>query len=372
MRLQVKEVVSPKAREAFVCAVAEGSGADGPGPMFQAIAAEAARRNARLCRVRAFVPANQMEQHLQAWEAFAAARALTPITWLHAGEGQPAAVQAHAIDAAGDWSELGQGPAGSGVALTRGPDRWAFLGGITGSGSGDFAMITEQAFIAAKNLLAPASLGLGDVGRTWFFLDKILTRYDAFNIGRSRLFKREGILLPGPEADSRVPASTGIGVSPARGALLAMEAIAARGPGADIVRLPAAGKQRSAYEYGSAFSRAAEMTTPGGRTVLISGTAAIDAQGHTCFLDDGPRQVGMTIQNVQAVLQQCRCGGPDVVEAIAYCKTPQVAREFAAHRARPAEWPWVVVVGDVCRGDLLFEVEVYACQGARSSTAAGV
>ncbi len=361
MRLQVKQVGSSRAREAYVAVIAEDDSQPAIA-MFQAAAKAAG--SARLCRVRAFVPQHLLAQYGQAWDAFRAGRPAAPITWLHVGEGMPAAVQAHAIDATGDWCELDNGGAGSGVCLRNGPNCWAFLGGISGSGS-DFAMTTEQAFTDARGLLAGAHLGLGDVGRTWFFLDKILTRYDDFNVGRSRLFKREGILLPGPNADSKVPASTGIGVSPAHGAALAMEAMAASGPDAGIVRLPAAGKQRSAYEYGSAFSRAAQMATPGGRTVLISGTAAIDAQGRTCFLDDGPGQIGMTIQNVLAVLQQCHCGGPDVVEAIAYCKTPQVAKEFAAHPSRPADWPWVVALGDVCRDDLLFEVEVTACQSVR-------
>jgi enamine deaminase RidA (YjgF/YER057c/UK114 family) len=311
--------------------------------------------------VRVFLPDGDAQPFFAAWSALQKTQpSPVPVTWLRAGEGQRAAVQAHAVASAGRWAPLEGAAGASGLTLQDGDRRWAFLGGISGGGGGDFALTTEQSFVAAQGLLAQAGMELGDVARTWFFLDKILTRYDAFNVGRSRLFKREGILTLGAAGDAKVPASTGIGVSPAGQAVLAMEALAARGPSGTVVRLPAAGKQRSAYEYGSAFSRAAEVLTPGGRCVLISGTAAIDAQGKTCFLDDAPAQIRMTLTNVQAVLQQCRCGGQDVVESIAYCKTPEIARQFAADTCGCGHWPWVVAVGDVCRADLLFEVEVTA------------
>ena len=110
MRLHVKEIISGPARETYVAVVAEKD----PQPalaIFEAVA-QAAHRPARLCRVRAFVPQHLMEQYLQAWATFQAGRPLTPVTWLHAGEGMPAAVQAHAIDAPGNWSELSNCAAG--------------------------------------------------------------------------------------------------------------------------------------------------------------------------------------------------------------------------------------------------------------------
>jgi len=41
------------------------------------------------------------------------------------------------------------------------------------------------------------------------------------------------------------------------------------------------GKQHSAFEYGSAFSRAARSVMPAGDAVWVSGTASIDAYGET-------------------------------------------------------------------------------------------
>ena len=54
-----------------------------------------------------------------------------------------------------------------------------------------------------------------------------------------------------------------------------------------------------------------------------------------------------------------------VVAAIAYCKTPEV--EAAWRRIRPdVPWPFVTVLADVCRQDLLFEVEATACPGVQA------
>jgi enamine deaminase RidA (YjgF/YER057c/UK114 family) len=94
--------------------------------------------------------------------------------------------------------------------------------------------------------------------------------------------------------------------------------------------------------------------------VFVSGTAAIDEAGRTCCPGDAPGQIRMTLENVLAVLSDMRCSPRDVVQAMAYCKTPAVAERFAADFQATLSWPWVVVVCDICRDDLLFEVEVTA------------
>jgi enamine deaminase RidA (YjgF/YER057c/UK114 family) len=131
-----------------------------------------------------------------------------------------------------------------------------------------------------------------------------------------------------------------------------------------VKRFAAMGRQRCAYEYGSAFARAAETRTPAGRTVFISGTAAIDQEGHTCHLNDPAGQIRMTIHNILAVLRDAGCSGQHVVEAMAYCKTPEVAEVFNKNWRSEIHWPWMTVIGDVCRPDLLFEAEVTACIAA--------
>ena len=72
-------------------------------------------------------------------------------------------------------------------------------------------------------------------------------------------------------ANGLMPASTGIGVSPVLGRI-AMDVFAAWGGQDAVAQFQAAGNQRSACEYGSAFARAARVRTPGGVSVFCSGT----------------------------------------------------------------------------------------------------
>ena len=119
------------------------------------------------------------------------------------------------------------------------------------------------------------------------------------------------------------------------------------------------GKQQCALEYGSAFSRASRAITPAGETVFVSGTASIDAGGATTNIGDAAGQINATIENVQAVLKDMHCLEDDVVYAIAYCKTTEVEKIFNGVKGN-LSWPWITVICDVCRPDLLFEIEAAA------------
>ena len=112
-------------------------------------------------------------------------------------------------------------------------------------------------------------------------------------------------------------------------------------------------------EYGSAFSRAARAITPAGETVFVSGTASIDADGETTNIGDAQGQINTTIENVRAVLKDMHAADEDVVQAVAYCKTTEVENIFNALKST-LPWPWVTVICDICRPDLLFEVEATA------------
>jgi len=59
------------------------------------------------------------------------------------------------------------------------------------------------------------------------------------------------------------------------------------------------------------------------------------------------------------VLGDMNCGDEDVVHVIAYCKTTEVEKVFNAYKDTLA-WPWITVICDICRADLLFEIEATA------------
>ncbi|MHC4742709.1 MAG: RidA family protein, partial [Planctomycetota bacterium] len=127
------------------------------------------------------------------------------------------------------------------------------------------------------------------VARTWMWLGDILAWYDDFNGVRNRFFTERGIIGNGTR--QLMPASTGIGLGPADKGELSMDLFAVVEPSESIEFLQAGGKQKSAFEYGSAFSRASKTPTPGGDTVFVSGTASIDKAGATTNIGDAEGQI---------------------------------------------------------------------------------
>jgi len=202
---------------------------------------------------------------------------------------------------------------------------------------------------------------LFNVARTWMWLANLLEWYDDFNAVRNELFRQRGLLAK--DAKHQLPASTGISVAPAGGAHCAMDMVASIGNGI-LSRFLTGGDQSSAFDYGSAFSRALEAKTPAGTAVYVSGTAAIDADGRTEHVGNSAAQIADTIKHARAALAEGGCGDDDVVQSMMYCKTPETEQVFR-DAFGDLSWPQVIAVCDICRHDLLFEAEVTACAGAR-------
>jgi enamine deaminase RidA (YjgF/YER057c/UK114 family) len=156
-----------------------------------------------------------------------------------------------------------------------------------------------------------------------------------------------------------MPASTGIGIGPRNGAICGMDLVAVIGPNKSIGYFDASGNQNSALKYGSAFSRACCVETPAGMTLFVSGTASISINGKTTNIGDAPKQIEESINNVRAVLSEMQCDDNDVVQATAYCKTAEIERLFCSKYGDLA-WPALTAIADICRDDLLFEIEATA------------
>ncbi|HOI54888.1 MAG TPA: Rid family hydrolase [Phycisphaerae bacterium] len=219
----------------------------------------------------------------------------------------------------------------------------------------------DQAWAMLGKALCPLHMVGGDVSdvvRTWMWLGGILDWYGDFNATRNRFFKQHRLINEGPN-NVRLPASTGIGIGPVGGAQCAMDVYAVVGARARSEFLLAGGCQQPAFNYGSAFSRASRSVTPAGEAVFVSGTAAIDSAGHSEHPGDPARQIDATFEYVRAVLRQTHCRDEDVVQSIVYCKTPEVERVFRS-RCGDLAWPHITAIADVCRPELLFEVEATA------------
>jgi len=220
----------------------------------------------------------------------------------------------------------------------------------------------EQAraiFDQMETALASADMDFHDVLRTWFFNDDILAWYGDFNDVRRAFFKERRIF------NGLVPASTGIGGGNETGAALSAALLAVRG-GDEHVHAAAVASplQGPAIEYGSDFSRAVELAMPGHRCLFISGTASICPEGETLHLDDVDAQIARTMDVAHAILDSRAMGWDDLTRAIIYFKhaadRPRFAAYCAEHSLPPL--PVVTVTNDVCRDNLLFEIELDAAR----------
>jgi len=215
---------------------------------------------------------------------------------------------------------------------------------------------------AAEELLAREGYSFRDVARTWFYLRDILDWYGPFNAVRNAAFRRMGLM--GAGGDGKIPASTGIEGRNARGGWCALDLLAlqgAKGERLEMRRLHSR-KQNEATEYGSAFARAIEVVAGDARTILVSGTASIDDHGATVHVGDFEAQTRYTLEAVEALLQGAGAGLADVVQATAFLKNPGDGRSFErlVERSPLRGAPLVTTVADVCRPDLLFEIDATA------------
>jgi enamine deaminase RidA (YjgF/YER057c/UK114 family) len=218
------------------------------------------------------------------------------------------------------------------------------------------------AIVAAEDLLAREGFSFRDVTRTWFYLRDILDWYGPFNAVRNGAFRRLG--LTGAGAAAPIPASTGIEGRNHRGGWCALDLLAMQprnGGRLEVKRLHSR-KQNEATEYGSAFARALEVRLGDARYVFVSGTASIDDQGRTVHVGDFESQAQHTLEAVEALIESAGGSLADVAQATAFLANPSDGRSFERMVAntRLEGAPLVTTVADVCRHDLLFELDATA------------
>ncbi len=230
-----------------------------------------------------------------------------------------------------------------------------------------------QAYRAYSDIFATLqATGCGHLQRLWNYLPGInadgggLERYRQFNTGRQRAF-----LEAGSSVFEGAPAACAIGT---QGGPMCVRFLAGRARPVPVENP----RQVSAYRYPSAygptsptFSRAALIDAGGGRVaLLISGTASI--VGHqTLHLGDVVAQTHETLRNLQAVIDaahaktSARFSLPSLVCAL-YVRhaqdVPRIVEVLNAElgAAAPMLRGAVHLQADICRHDLLVEIEAHA------------
>ncbi len=242
------------------------------------------------------------------------------------------------------------------------PDiRVIYLAGMAGTTADKPMGEVEQAtrmFAITERLLRDHGFVYRDVVRTWIYIGEILDWYDEFNLARNAEYRKYGLLGTG---DDFMPASTGIQARSPGEIAGAMDVLAAQPveggqtPTVGVLHNPL---QNEAHAYGSAFARAMEVVTGGMRTVYISGTASIDETGATVHLDDIDKQIVRTVENIEALIGTRGQTLDDITQACVFIKHAEhIDRYLELCAGTKLTEIGVPMKADVCRADLLFEID---------------
>ncbi len=219
-------------------------------------------------------------------------------------------------------------------------------------------------FDKMEKMLKAANIAPTQLARTWFYLDKVTSWYKEFNLARDAFFKRIGIY------DLTHPASTGIGCPNVYGAaaVAGLLAVVPTNPEQPSILWEEAESplQGPAPDYKSSFSRAAAVETEEGCHLYVSGTASIAPTGETQYLDDIEGQIARTMEVVEGILKARGMTWEHTTRAIAYIKEPSFLNAWQAwlKTHHLSENFASVLVADICRDDLLFELELDALKRA--------
>ena len=261
------------------------------------------------------------------------------------------------------------------------------LQGGKAPGSNSYA---DTLAVLQSNLAALQQGGatLAQVFRTWFYMGSIVApdkrapdgiqRYKELNRARTDAFGDTRFLaqyLKTPPAYDVYPASTGIGMG---GQDVALSCSALITPRSDVAAVPLENpRQTPAFDYARhyspetpKFARAMAIVYDGQADISISGTASITAS-ETQHIGNVEKQTEETLLNITALISPenlARAGLAgygatlqDLSVVRAYIKHPE---DYAAVR-RVCERqlngiPVIYTIGDVCRDDLLVELEAAA------------
>ena len=237
---------------------------------------------------------------------------------------------------------------------------------------GDIETASRDAYCRIFDYLDSRSHG--HLLRVWNYFPRInaevdkLERYRGFSIGRHDAFIAKGRAINKID----VPAACALG---SQGGPMVIYFLAAKEPGLPVENP----RQLSAYHYpeqygprSPIFSRALLTEVRENHLLFISGTASI--VGHeSLHIGDAPAQARETVANVQAIIRQAAVAGltsaGDQLDLYfkAYLRHPahRPILENALFEAFGSRAKVIYLQADICRGDLLLEVEGVAIGAPR-------
>jgi enamine deaminase RidA (YjgF/YER057c/UK114 family) len=272
--------------------------------------------------------------------------------------------------------------------------RWIYCGGVAAQPAPRLYNQATRTFQRMGDLLGSASSGFPHVLRTWIYLGGIVDRdgeslrYQELNRARADFYQglNFGRGLPIRNgAHSIYPASTGIGTL---GSGLVMSCLAIETARDDVFLLPLENPaQTPAYAYAKKysaqspkFSRAMALGLGHYITTWVSGTASI-VDSESRYSGDVEGQTEQTIYNIERLiapenfanhgLKGAGASLRDLMKVRVYLKRAEDLEKCRAICARRfGSVPALFLVGDICRPELLVEVEGVAFSKCEFANAA--
>ena len=218
----------------------------------------------------------------------------------------------------------------------------------------------KDGFRQLQSILDEMNCSVSNIVRTWFYLNNILTEYPSFNQARNQFFKQNEISFATDSKD--LPASTCIGgkthCDNSAMMLVAMHSKDKFFSKQRIYNNMQNEAEGNDYLYQPAFSRAMMVSNGAEYELQISGTASVGKDGKTEFEGNSYKQIGLTLKNITNILDSVGMQISDIVESNVFVKSKEYYDIFLDICGQlKIEFPHVCVIGDVCRGDLLFEID---------------
>jgi len=270
------------------------------------------------------------------------------------------------------------------VSVTYNHVTWVHCGGIIPDApDGGVYKRSGNAFAKMRGLIEKGA-GFDHTVRTWLYLGDIVgpegetQRYKELNRARTdfylnvpfgRAHRMKGL------RHGMYPASTGIGMG---GSDVAMSGLAMDTTRGDVFLLPLENPQQTpAYQYHARhsphspkFCRAMAVVLGGAVVTFVSGTASI-VDSETKHVGDVTKQTEQTIENIERLIAADNFAAHhlpgagatlrDIVAVRVYVKRPEdYPKCRAVCQKRFAEAPVIYVVADICRPELLVEIEAVA------------
>lgn len=267
---------------------------------------------------------------------------------------------------------------------------WAYIGGVTPHAAlKDTSLQAVDCFQTMADMLKAEGFDYANVLRTWLYERDIFgadpdgtERYEKLNKART-VFYTKG--APGDQpirfggsfdivgTDGNgigghitlPPASTGIGIRSGSFVMGCVALMPSRNVSIQFLENP---EQVSAFAYipgadglvgdtAPRFSRGLAVLIDGFKIIYASGTASIKGP-KTIHIGDAAGQTKTTLDNIELVFKQAGATLKNAAQLVVYVKDPEDLEKVKKEVARRCPGiPCAYVIADVCRSNLLVEIE---------------